>query len=182
MKAIIFFLLFALNFACVSIEYQSTYNQQSKTAVKKIAIISQSVENKGFINFFSKELAQKALEKKIEVLPIVRDSLSFGTQAQIDQQVNLFSPDIVIEIKKVETSPSKNWQRTNYNSMDGTYYLGVKQKGSDEIYWKSLIKVINENNIYNSQAGQRGYSKNEYTDLIPKRASEILAKIIQDSK
>ena len=173
--------------SCASIDYSTNYDQKTKVEIKKIAIVSEAVKKEGFVDFFSKELALQAKQNKMEVLSLFKDSLSFTTGKDISQSIEQFNPDVVIELKALEKTPAKTNFIGNNNAFfagyDGTYYLDVKRKGEKQAYWKSVINIGNEHNIYSSVAGERGYENQKlYINLVGKRASEILAKIVKDSK
>lgn len=180
------FLLALIATSCASIDYSTNYDQTTKVEIKKIVIVSEAVKKEGFVDFFSKELTLQAKRNKIEVLNIFKDSLSFTTSKDIAQSIAQFNPDVVIELKMIERSPATQNFIGNRNGFfagyDGTYHLAVRRKGEDKTYWKSLINIGNEHNIYNSVAGERGYENEKpYINLVGKKATEILTKIIKDS-
>lgn len=184
MKNTLFLLFLALiATSCASIDYSTNYDQKTKVEIKKIAIISEAVKQEGFVDFFSKELALQAKRNKFEVLSIFKDSLSFTTSAEIAQNIEKFNPDVVIELRRIESANNLVYNRYGrYIVVGGTYYLGVKKNGENTIYWKSIINVGDEGRISNTWTDDRGNVQGKpYIDLVGKRATEILAKIIKDS-
>lgn len=165
------FLLSIITSSCVTLNYDTNYDQQTKVSIKKMAIISEDTRKEGFVKEFSDEFSKQVKYKRIATIDFFKDSLSFLTSDEIKEKVQNFNADIVVEIKRLDTSynpnnqfvMARNWYR------GGTYYIGIKKTGNEKIFWKSVINVENEH-LYS----------NENKQFLTKKVAEILAKIEKD--